>query len=494
MYVSKDLHQRKTFFSFYNKVYTNISLFLKVAKLIRGKIMTLTKVRSIVALGLIGYLITPPLGMCFDLPLEIKRMILKYSSENQDTSYYNGQAGPLYITPETASKAGLKVYVDEHLHNARSFKQDALKYRKLALSNLDGVSKGEKPESAVQDILGYVLLYKKYLYDSKYEYSAYKDNLNKSRQTDERFNSNLLLSAIDYVFRESLDISMRLRDALGIFYNRIRGLDEEDSINKHNIEFVNYFFDIFVKQYPSIIKNHGTMIEKANMPFDQAKSSEIMKNYVSDKRILDAIVSSSSTLNPKVDPLIFFTLVRRESNLNQYAVSPMAAVGLTQIIPATARHLGMKGVYEPEYLKTCISLLKEANAKRDRAYEILFSVTTLNDERLVFDAIETMKESIELRRRHSELLKRYKRELMERGNDERLQIEASIFYGMKYFYQQLEAFDYDLSLALSAYNAGPGRVKEYKGIPPFSETIKYRNWIISNYYKLKYSNSAQTVP
>lgn len=456
--------------------------------------MILRKLRVIVMVGFIVQCFTPSLGMCLDLPTELKRMILKYSSETQDTSYYNGQAGPLFMTPEIASKAGLRVYVDDHLHNARSFKQDALKYRKLALSYLEGVSKGEKPESATQDILEYVLLYKKYLYDSKYEFSIYKENLNKSKHIDERFNTNLLLSSIDYIFRESFEVSMRLRDALGIFYNRIRGLDEEDSINKYNIEFVNYFFDIFAKQYISILKNHGMMIEKGNMPFDQNKSSEIMKSYVSDKRILDAIVSSSSALNPKVDPLIFFTLIRRESNLNQYAVSPMAAVGLTQIIPATARHLGMKGIYEPEYLKTCISLLKEANAKRDRAYEVLFSVATLNDSRQVFEAIETMKESIELRRRHSELLKRYKRELMERGTDERIQIEASVFYGMKYFYQQLEAFDYDLSLALSAYNAGPGRVKEYKGIPPFSETIKYRNWIITNYYKLKYSNSAPTLP
>ncbi len=45
--------------------------------------------------------------------------------------------------------------------------------------------------------------------------------------------------------------------------------------------------------------------------------------------------------------------------------------------------------------------------------------------------------------------------------------------GAKYLSQQLKAFDGDVRKALAAYNAGPGNVQKYGGIPPFSETQTY---------------------
>jgi len=39
----------------------------------------------------------------------------------------------------------------------------------------------------------------------------------------------------------------------------------------------------------------------------------------------------------------------------------------------------------------------------------------------------------------------------------------------------------DISLALSSYNAGPGRVDQYGGIPPFSETVTFRNRVLRYY-------------
>ncbi len=45
--------------------------------------------------------------------------------------------------------------------------------------------------------------------------------------------------------------------------------------------------------------------------------------------------------------------------------------------------------------------------------------------------------------------------------------------GAKYLKQQLDAFKGDTALALAAYNAGPGAVQRFGGIPPYSETQNY---------------------
>lgn len=45
--------------------------------------------------------------------------------------------------------------------------------------------------------------------------------------------------------------------------------------------------------------------------------------------------------------------------------------------------------------------------------------------------------------------------------------------GAKYLKQQLDAFGGDTALALAAYNAGPGAVQRFGGIPPYAETQNY---------------------
>jgi len=61
-------------------------------------------------------------------------------------------------------------------------------------------------------------------------------------------------------------------------------------------------------------------------------------------------------------------------------------------------------------------------------------------------------------------------------------VGQNINAGVKYFKQQLDTFG-TVDKALAAYNAGPGNVKKYGGIPPFKETQNYVKKILGNYYK-----------
>jgi soluble lytic murein transglycosylase-like protein len=55
----------------------------------------------------------------------------------------------------------------------------------------------------------------------------------------------------------------------------------------------------------------------------------------------------------------------------------------------------------------------------------------------------------------------------------------SIDGGARYLKQQLDRFGGDYSKALAAYNAGPGAVQRYGGVPPYAETQNYVKSILA---------------
>ena len=59
--------------------------------------------------------------------------------------------------------------------------------------------------------------------------------------------------------------------------------------------------------------------------------------------------------------------------------------------------------------------------------------------------------------------------------------EQNISGGAQYLKQMLDTFDGDLRKAVAAYNAGPEAVREYGGVPPYSETQQYVSSVLDLY-------------
>jgi hypothetical protein len=74
---------------------------------------------------------------------------------------------------------------------------------------------------------------------------------------------------------------------------------------------------------------------------------------------------------------------------------------------------------------------------------------------------------------------------MELGVRDPLDPATNVEAGTRYLRQLLDRYNNDLSKALAAYNAGPGSVDQYHGVPPYGETRAYLAKVIADFNRQK---------
>lgn len=70
--------------------------------------------------------------------------------------------------------------------------------------------------------------------------------------------------------------------------------------------------------------------------------------------------------------------------------------------------------------------------------------------------------------------------------------QANVEGGTRYLRELLERYDFDLIKALAAYNAGPQRVEQYGGVPPYYETKAYVARIVRDFNRKKLAEKGAT--
>jgi hypothetical protein len=302
---------------------------------------------------------------------------------------------------------------------------------------------------------------------------------------------------MDRLLEESLKrADNRLRDALALFYNLCHGIQPTDFVLiSENVHFVNEVFRQYVFRAPkevlALLDLDRQPEQDAGMGRKDWKKALEKQDGQYANHVQAALERYSTSIYP-VDPLLFFALMKRESSFDASALSRVGAAGLTQIMPQTALELGMKQVFKPDYFDRVLQLMEKERKLRSEAMVTLNRITQEEDLETATRARERMQESLQCAQEKERLLARYRSELLQNRDDDRFKPSLSIDYGFKYFSRLMKEHDGDISLALASYNAGPHRVREYRGIPPFGETVLFRNKVLDFYRE--YLRKAQERP
>ena len=312
--------------------------------------------------------------------------IVKYNTELIKTRFdpdaYKGEEGVLQIKPDVAEKLGLKVYIDQDYHDSVKLYKEAGAALSSAEEALTCEGKNEPEHDIIKKILLNVLNYREKTGLAKEKLNEYKKNINK--ETDERFNSEICKKRIVALLEEGLESTDgNLRDTLGYFYNRCRGYDQgKEHITSENVRFVNHVFNGFIAD--------ASQSEISQFDVDRNSRNGNRSDAVTWKVIvredlpdllpyLESAVKKTGESIYRTDPLLFLSLMKRESAFDPKGVSSVGAAGLTQIMPRTARDLGLKEIYTPKYYYTAGEYLKKEQNLKARAKKMLLKITKKED-------------------------------------------------------------------------------------------------------------------
>jgi hypothetical protein len=443
-----------------------------------------------------GTLIALPPSVPAQMSLLKHAVIIRNQAEMEksiEDGSYRGEAGVLRMRPEVARSFGMKVFIDQDYLDAKQGFERAESFLDQAKAAM--VSKDPEPAPGfhVQKIADSFLSYTRTLAEAKERLSRYRDRL--SPELDDRLKDAVCSALLERLLTENLKkAENRLREGLGNFYNLCQGIpDNESALTSENVEFVNGVFNRFKKEASEqSLKSFGLdRIEdyRGGRPW-------VWKEAVSDHfqyaSFLEDAVGKLGTRGCETDPLLFLALMRRESNFDPFAVSSLGAAGLTQMMPKTSLDLGMKRVFIPDYLAEAASLMDQERRARGQAMALLYQINEGNELDYATRARDSMQRALDLGQQKEKLYLRYRNELLEGRADDRLNPALAIEFGYRYFCGLMKEHGGDVSLALAAYNAGTGRIKEYKGIPPFGETVRFRNRVL-DYYR-DYLQRLRTTP
>lgn len=396
---------------------------------------------------------------------------------------YRGEEGILRINPEVGRSLGLNVIINQDYLKATALYQEAEELYEQAVEAMESLEMEAYAGEHVQKIEQLGIRHNEMIARGWEHMLAYRSEL--TPEVDDRLKKDPTAVLLEKLLTEAIkNASHNLRNALGYFYNQCQDLDQDPPLNFENIKFVNHVFYKFTTQATNESKN--------SFDLDRVDTTDIENSWPVWKYALGrssyrfaGVVEKAFEKNPGakkyVDVLLFLALMRQESNFKPRNVSYVGAAGLTQIMPGTAKSLGMKNIFSPSYLKEASTLLRKERRLKRKAREAFLEIAASNGTKLAEEARQLRQESLTCGKKRKELYARYKRELLKSGADDRLNAQKAAQYGLKYFSQMMKIQKGDASLALASYNAGPHRVKQYKGIPPYDETIEFRNKVLKYY-------------